>query len=159
MDRGICVADNAMSTISSMRRYLLFSFHTCWSNTSSLFAISDSPSGNVDKKWSSYKVVRGFKVKDRFPSTSVQRNHQKYKTRWYLWDIKYHLATFFIYFKIISSSQNCWYDHLPKYFNITLKLPNMTFDKSKKTSCNELLSTFSASKCHLVLYHKSPCFD
>jgi hypothetical protein len=34
----------------------------------------------------------------------------------------------------------------------------MTFDKSKKTSCNELLSTFSASKSHLVLYHKSPYF-
>ncbi len=56
------------------------------------------------------------------------------------------VRSFFIYFKIISSSWNCWYDHLPKYINITLKLPNMTFDKSKKTSCNELLSSFSASK-------------
>ncbi len=69
------------------------------------------------------------------------------------------VRSFFINFKIISSSWNCWYDHLPKYFNITLKLPNMTFYKSKKMSCNELLSTLSASKSHLVLYHKSPCFD
>ncbi len=67
MDRGICVADNAISTISSMRWCFLFSFsfHTCWSNSLSLFAVSDSPSGNVDKKWSSFEVVRGFKVKDR----------------------------------------------------------------------------------------------
>ncbi len=74
MDRGICVADNAKSTISSMRQCLLFSFsfHTCWSNALSLFAVSDSPSGNVDKKW--FKAVREFKVKDRFPSTSMQRN-------------------------------------------------------------------------------------
>ena len=63
MDRRICVADNAMS-----------SFHTCWSNTLSLFAISDSPPGNIDKKWSNFEAVGGFKVKDRFPSTSVQRN-------------------------------------------------------------------------------------
>ncbi len=69
------------------------------------------------------------------------------------------VRSFSIDFKIIPSSWNCWYDHLPKYFNITLKLPNMTFDKSKKASCNELLSTFSASKSCLVLYHKSPCFD
>ncbi len=39
------------------------------------------------------------------------------------------VRSFFIYFKVISSSWNCWYDHLPKYINITLKLPNMTFDK------------------------------
>ncbi len=74
MDRGICVADNALSTTSSMRRWGLFSFYTCWSNTPPSFAVSDSPSNNVDKKWSSFKVVRGFKVKDRFPSKSVQRN-------------------------------------------------------------------------------------
>ncbi len=42
------------------------------------------------------------------------------------------VRSFFIYFKIISSSWNCWYNHLPKYFNITLKLPNMTLDKSKR---------------------------
>ncbi len=51
------------------------------------------------------------------------------------------VGSFFTYFKIISSSWNCWYDHLPKYFNITLKLPNMTFDKSKKhlvMSCYQL---------------------
>ncbi len=29
MDMGICVADNAMSTISLMKQCLLFSFHTC----------------------------------------------------------------------------------------------------------------------------------
>jgi hypothetical protein len=74
MDMGICVADNAISTISSMRWCLLFSFHKCWSNTSSLIAVSDSPSGNVSKKWSSSEVVKGFKVKDRFPSKSVQRS-------------------------------------------------------------------------------------
>ncbi len=63
-----------MSTISSMKWCLLFSFHTCWSNILPLFAVSDSPSNNVDKKWSSLEAVRGFKVKDRFPSKSVQRN-------------------------------------------------------------------------------------
>ena len=57
-----------------MRQCLLFSFHKCWLNILPLFAVSDSPSNNVDKKWSSFKVVRGFKVKDRFPSKSVQRN-------------------------------------------------------------------------------------
>ncbi len=74
MDREICVADNAMSTTSLMRQCLLFSFHTWWSNTSPLFAVSDSPSKNVDKNWSSFNAVRGFKVKDRFPSKTVQRN-------------------------------------------------------------------------------------
>ncbi len=59
------------------------------------------------------------------------------------------VRSLFIYFMIISSSWNCWYDHLPKYFNITLKLPSMTFDKSKKMSCNELLSTFLPLKVTL----------
>ncbi len=74
MNRGIRVADNAMLTISSMKRCLLFSFHTCWSKILPLFAVSDSPSNNADKKWSSLEAVRGFKMKDRFPSTSMQRN-------------------------------------------------------------------------------------
>ncbi len=55
-----------------MRWCLLFSFHTCWSNTSPLF-VSDSPSNTVDKKWSCLEAIRGFTVKDRFPSKSVQR--------------------------------------------------------------------------------------
>ncbi len=59
---------------SEMRRYLLFSFNTCWSNSLPLFAVSDSPSNYVNKKWFSLEAVRGFKVKDRFPSKSVQRN-------------------------------------------------------------------------------------
>ncbi len=76
MDRGICVADNAIATISSMKQCLcsLFSFQKCWSNSLSLFAVSDSTSGNVNKKWSSLEAVGGFKVKDRYPSKSVQRN-------------------------------------------------------------------------------------
>ncbi len=94
MDRGICVADNAIATISSMKQSLriLFSFQKCWSNSSSSFAVSESPSGNVNKKWSSLKAVRGFKVKDRFPSKSVQRNSikksaQRNSTRdfWQVW--------------------------------------------------------------------------
>ncbi len=51
-----------------------FSFHICWSNILPLFAVSDSPSNNVDKQWSCLEVVKWFKVKDRFPSKSVQRN-------------------------------------------------------------------------------------
>jgi hypothetical protein len=53
--------------------HFLFSFQKCWSNSSSSFVVLDSPSGNVNKKWSSLEAVRGFKVKDRFPSKSVQR--------------------------------------------------------------------------------------
>ncbi len=92
MDRGICVSDNAMSTISLMRQCFLFSFHTCWSNYLSLFAVSNSPWGNVNKKRSSLEAVRGFKVKDRFPSKSVQKNSirkylQRNSTRdfWKVW--------------------------------------------------------------------------
>ena len=76
IDRGICVADNAIAAISLMKQCLrfLFSFQQCWSNSLSSFAVSESPSGNVNKKWSSLEAVRGLKLKDRFPSKSVQRN-------------------------------------------------------------------------------------
>ncbi len=56
---------------------MFFSFHSCWSNTLPLFAISDSPLNNFDKKWSSLEVVRGFKVKDGFSSKYVHRNSIK----------------------------------------------------------------------------------
>ncbi len=94
MDRGICIADNAIASISLMKQcwHFLFSFQKCWSNSSSLFAVSESPSGNVNKKWSSLEAVRGFKVKDKFPSKSVQRNSirksvQRNSTRdfWKVW--------------------------------------------------------------------------
>ncbi len=93
MDRGICVADNAMSAIWSTRLCFLFLCHTCWWHSlSSSFAVSGSPSGNFNKKWSSLEAVRGFKVKDRFPSKSVQRNSisksvQRNSTRdfWKVW--------------------------------------------------------------------------
>ncbi len=69
-----------------------FSFHACWSISSSLFAVSESPSNNDDKKISSLEAVRGFKVKGRFPSKSAQRNSisksvQKNSTRdfWKVW--------------------------------------------------------------------------
>ncbi len=48
MDRGICVAKTAMSTISSIKQCLLFSFQI--SNIFPWFVVSDTPSNNVDKK-------------------------------------------------------------------------------------------------------------
>ncbi len=77
MDRGICVANNAMRDISSMNRILLFWCHICWSKILPLFAVSDRPSCKLDKYWSSLEAARGFKVEDRFPSKSVQRNSMR----------------------------------------------------------------------------------
>ncbi len=74
MDRGICVANNAMSPMSSMNWWLLFWCNICWSKFLPLFAVSDSPSCNLDKKWSSLEAVKRFKVEDRFPSKSVRWN-------------------------------------------------------------------------------------
>jgi hypothetical protein len=39
-----------------------------------LIAVFDRPSCKLDKYWSRVEAVRGFKVEDRFPSKSVQRN-------------------------------------------------------------------------------------
>jgi hypothetical protein len=49
IDRGICVASNAMSTISLKNQLLHFSFNKYWSNISHLLPVSDSPSNNLDK--------------------------------------------------------------------------------------------------------------
>ncbi len=54
MDRGICVANKAVSTISLMKQCLLFSFNICWSKKLPLFAVSDNPSIfliNNDPAW------------------------------------------------------------------------------------------------------------
>ncbi len=52
-------------------------FHSTNVDILPLFAVYDSSSNNVDKKWSSLEAVRGFKVKVRFPSKSVQRNSMR----------------------------------------------------------------------------------
>ena len=86
MDRGICVANNAMSPMSSMNLCLLCWCNICWSKILPLFAVSDRPSCKLDKYWSSLEAVRGFKVEDRFPSKSVQRNSMREfrKVQWRL---------------------------------------------------------------------------
>ncbi len=75
-----------MPAISSMKYSLLFWCNICWSKNLPLIAVSDRPSCKLNKYWSSLEVVRGFKVEDRFPSKSVQRNSMRefQKVRWRL---------------------------------------------------------------------------